>query len=162
VDIANANSANVNVLTHLEKPRVEYLIKQGKSFAEAKQQAQREIFAIFGFSPSQTPSEALNLTSNAMLIAISCILQNHTTTSEMAELMANISAGIKTNGTLNATLKTKLVNQAIALTIVDVNDNRTSLWRVRNNMETKYAEMGINVTIPDFESYVLAFIDANK
>jgi len=157
VDISGVNSANVNVLTNLEKPRVEYLVKQGKSFAEAKQQAQREVLAIFGFSPPQTTSEALNLTNDAMLIAISCIIQYNGSTGDMIELMANIAADIKTDGILkNTTLKTKLINQAVFLTTNWIDD--TFLQRIRDHLESKYP----NVTIPDFESYVQTFIAANQ
>ena len=46
-DISGKSDINVNVMTHLEKPRVEYLMKNGKSFADAKIQAQKEILSIF-------------------------------------------------------------------------------------------------------------------
>ncbi|MCL2130947.1 MAG: hypothetical protein FWH36_00610 [Lentimicrobiaceae bacterium] len=165
VDVTNASSANVNVLTHLEKQRVEYLVKQEKkSFSAAKKQAQNDVLAIFGFNSSQNLSEALNLTDNAMLIAISCILQgNSSVIGDLAELMANIAADIKTDGVLdNVALRSKLVNNAIILTTIDVNDNRTWLPRIRENLEAKYDEMGINVTIPDFESYIQGFVNSHN
>ena len=162
VDIKDVISANVNVLTHMEKPRVEYLIKQGTSFTDAKQQAQREILAVFSFNPSQTSSEALNLTSDAALIAISCILHsNRCIPGEVAELMANISTDIKTDGILdNTLLRKKLVDYATTLTTsphLD-GDESTYLQLIRKNLETKYP----SITIPNFESYIQAFIDANK
>ena len=159
VNIADVTSANLNVLTHLEKPRVEYLVKQGNSFSAAKQQALREILAIFGFSPSQTLSERLNLTDDAILIAISCILQgNSGVVGALVEFMVSISADIKEDGKLdNMALGAKLMHNAIFLTTIDVNDNRSWLPRIRENMEKKYP----NVTIPDFESYVQAFANSN-
>ena len=39
-DINNKTEININILTNLEKARVEYLIKSGKSFSEVKTQAQ--------------------------------------------------------------------------------------------------------------------------
>jgi len=154
VDLKDANSANVNVLTHLEKPRVEYLVKQEKmKFAEAKQQAQREVLAIFGIEPPESASESLNLTDNAALLAISCILQSYLSTGDMMELMANISADIKTDGVLDDTaLGTKLINNAYAVSLPIIS--------VRNNLTAKYAELGIDVTIPDFESYIQSFINS--
>jgi gas vesicle protein len=167
VDIQDVNSANVNILTHLEKPRVEYLVKQEKkSFSEAKQQAQQEVLAIFGFTLSNTTSEALDLTNNGMLLAISSILaatgddSGGLIQSQMVELMANISENIKTDGILDNTfLGTKLINKALWLS----SDNwvEQTLAKIRNNMETRYAELGLNVTIPDFESYVRAFANSN-
>ncbi|MCL2327250.1 MAG: hypothetical protein FWC39_01920 [Bacteroidetes bacterium] len=150
-DIKDANSVNVNVLTHLEKPRVEYLVKQGKNFAAAKQQAQREVLAIFGFENSENSSETLDLTNNAALLAISCILQGYLSTGDMMNLMANISADIKEDGTLdNSALGEKLTNNAYAVSL--------ALADIRSNITAKYAELGSNVTIPDFESYVLSFV----
>ncbi len=153
-DVSDINTVNVNVLTHLERARVEYLVQQNSmSFAAAKQQAQQEVLAIFGFSISGTiTSESLNLTENAILLAISCILQGPFSTGDMAELMADISTDIRTDGVLNNNaLGTKLIDNAINI----------SLSAVRVNLESKYAELGINVNIPDFETLVQSFIDSD-
>jgi len=163
VDIQDINSANVNVLTHLEKSRVEYLVKQEKkSFFEAKQQAQREVLAIFGFMPSNTSSEALNLVNDGMLLAISSILVTtgrcNIIQFNIVELMANISEDIKTDGTLdNTALGTELINSAWLLL---PGNWLISLERIRNNMEARYSELGLNVSIPDFESYITAFANS--
>jgi len=165
VDVKDANYANVNVLTHLEKPRVEYLVKQGKSFAEAKRQAQKEVLAIFDFTPSNTSSEALDLTHDGMLLAISTIIITLPFCDgaiNYMEFMANVSEDIKTDGILdNTALKTKLVKSAIRINTYD-KSVAVSLYWVRKYMEDRYAELGINVAVPNFESYVQAFIDANK
>ncbi|MCL2290007.1 MAG: hypothetical protein FWC34_04790 [Bacteroidetes bacterium] len=153
-DIENVNSVNVNVLTHLEKPRIEYLTKQqGVSFAAAKRQAQQEILAIFGFTPQESSSEMLNLTSDAKLLAISCILQGQLSTGDMVELMAQISADIRQNGKLNnIAIGSKLMNNAVSINL--------SLSEIRVNLTKKYAELGISVTIPDFENYIKTFINS--
>ncbi|MCL2511183.1 MAG: hypothetical protein FWF09_03945 [Bacteroidales bacterium] len=153
-DIEDVSSVNVNVLTHLEKQRVEYLAKQEKkNFSAAKQQAQQEVLAIFGFEPIETSSEVLNLTNDAILLAISCILQGYLSTGDVTELMANIIADIKEDGKLdNIDLGSKLMNNAYSISL--------SLSTVRNNLTKKYSELGINVTIPDFESYIEAFINS--
>ncbi|MDR0606324.1 MAG: hypothetical protein LBG80_18765, partial [Bacteroidales bacterium] len=152
VDITAVNSANVNVLTHLEKPRVEYLVKQGIGFAAAKKQAQREVLAIFGFDAAITSSESLNLTTDTALLALSCILQGALSTGDMMELMANISADIKTDGKLdNKNLGSRLINNASVF----------SSSVVRDNLANKYAELDNNVVIPDFESYIQSFLNSN-
>jgi hypothetical protein len=155
-DISQVNSANVNVLTHLEKSRVEYLVQQkGISFSAAKKQAQTEVLKIFNLSlPTDSTSESLNLSAggnnNAILLAISCILQGPLSTADMSELMANIISDIKTDGTLdNATLGSQLIDNARLI----------SLPVVRQNLVAKYAELGIsNVAIPDFEKQVQTFL----
>ena len=154
VDVEDVNSANVNVLTHLERARVEYLVQEESlGFAEAKKQAQKEVMDIFGFSIKEPSTfELLDLTNDAALLAISCILQGLLSTSEMAEFMANIITDIRTDGVLdNPDLKTKLIDNAIL----------APLSSVRDNMTVKYAELGMDVVIPDFENYVTAFIGDN-
>jgi hypothetical protein len=65
---------------------------------------------------------------------------------------------------LNNALGKKLIDNAITLTEINYGygdyGDRTYLWHVRNHLETKYAELGINVTIPDFESYIQSFVNS--
>src|SRR6056297_823408 len=42
-------AVNVNLLSHLEKQRIHYLMSEGAIFSQAKEQAQEEILDIFGF-----------------------------------------------------------------------------------------------------------------
>jgi len=100
-DISEVSSANVNVLTHLERSRVEYLVQQqGLSFDAAKAQAQQEVLALFDLElPEDATSESLNLTNSGILLAASCILHGHLSTGDMSELMADIISDIKTDFT---------------------------------------------------------------
>lgn len=151
-DVSNVNSANINVLTHLEKSRVEYLVKnEGKDFHTAKNQAFRDILNLFHFSiPEKTTSETMNLTNDAMLLAISCIIQGRTSAVEMSELMANLSEDIRQDGTLdNNALGAQLATNARFLPLV----------QIRENMESKYKELGIEAEVPDFEKYVADFLE---
>ncbi|MFT3751646.1 MAG: hypothetical protein QM800_01830 [Paludibacter sp.] len=155
-DISEVNSANINVLTHLERSRVEYLVQQGGlTFATAKKQAQQEVLAIFSLAmPTDSTSESLNLSAigdnNAMLLAISCILQGVLTTGDMSELMGNIIADIKTDG--------KLDNTSLGSALID-NARLIDLAKVRTNLQTKYTQLGmVDIVIPDFEKYVREFI----
>lgn len=153
-NVRDIYSANVNVLTHLEKSRVEYLVQQQEmNFADAKIQAQREVFAIFGFDPEGGLSEQLNLTEDAKLLAISCILQGYLSTGDMMQLMADIITDIRPDGALdNILLGTKLMNNSAAII--------RSLAEIRSNIEAKYAELGLEVTIPDFESHITSFLNS--
>jgi hypothetical protein len=155
VDVFDKNSANVNVLTHLEKSRVEYLVQQkGYSFKDAKKQAQTEVLNIFSLSlATDSASESLNLTAlgnnNAILLAVSCILQGCLSTADMSELMANIISDIRTDG--------KLDDAALGSELID-NARLISLDNVRLNLQNKYNSMGVsNIVIPDFEKYVTDF-----
>lgn len=155
-DVSQVNSANVNVLTHLEKSRVEYLVEhKGLSFQESKKQAQREVLAIFSLElATDSTSESLNLSENgddnAILLALSCILQGTSTTAEMSELMANIISDIKTDGTLD--------NAALGSMLFD-NARLIDLAKVRSNMEDRYIAQGVtDFNIPDFEKQVQNFL----
>lgn len=153
-DITGKSDININILTHLEKSRVEYLIKNGKSFAESKIQAQKEILAIFNIDKSNIKtSENLNISEggddNGILLAISSILQGYRSESEMTELLSNISNDIKEDGTLNSdTLGSALINHAIIL-------DTTS---IKNNLAKRYNDIGAKASIPEFGKYIANFI----
>lgn len=153
-DIKDISTVNVNILTHLEKQRVSYLIKQNKTFSEAKKTAQREILSIFGFSPGDiNNSEMLDISvnneSNAILLAISTILQGNRSVGDLTELLANISNDIKDDGNLNdEALLTGLRNSTKELVLTSI----------RSNLEKRYQNLGVVATIPDFEKYVKAFL----
>jgi hypothetical protein len=153
-DLTNKSSLNVNVLSNLEKNRVDYLISNGSSFADAKNQAQNEILSIFEISKSNMlESEQLDITKsgddNAILLAVSVILQGYLTVSDLSELLANISTDIREDGILNSqSIGSKLINNAQMIKL----DN------VRQNLESKYEEFGLVIIVPDFEKYVNQFI----
>jgi len=75
-DLTDKNSLNVNLLSHLEKGRVYYLISRGARFLDAKKTAQGEILKMFSFEKSDMPvSELLDISKegddHAILLAIS-------------------------------------------------------------------------------------------
>ena len=153
-DISDISSVNVNILTHLERRRVEYLINQNMSFAQAKQTAQSEILAMFGFENSEMEdSENLNITideeGNAILLAISVILQGNRSVAALTELLAGISGDLRVDGELtDESILENLRNSSLQL----------NLPEIRQNLESRYAALGIEANIPEFESYVAAFL----
>ena len=152
VDISESNTFNINVLTHLERARTEYLIKEEKkTFTEAKKQAQKEVLNIFSMNmPTTTLSESLNITNDAQLLAVSCILQGPLSTGELMEFMTNISLDIREDGILdNQALGSRLIDNALVL----------SLQEIRENIESMYAKINNTVKLPDFERYIQQFIE---
>ncbi len=154
-DVTDKPNLNINVLSHLEKPRVEYLISEGESFEDAKKQAQKEILSVFEIEkPDIALSEQLDISKegedNGILLAVSVILQGYRTVAELSELMANIITDMREDGTLDTEeLGNSLINQASVLNLTDV----------RQNLETKYAQMDMEYKLPDFETYVDQFIE---
>ncbi len=154
-DLTNKNSLNVNTLSHLEMDRIKYLISQGSTFEDAKRQVQSEILEIFSISKSDIPeSELLDISKdgddNAILLAVSLILQGLRTDAELSELLANIITDIREDGQLNnANLGTELINHARLLNFA----------RIRENLTVRYQELGLGVKIASFEKYIQYFID---
>ena len=156
--ISDERNININVLTHLEKARVEYLMTNNSlTIDEAKSQAQSEVLAIFNISESIDSSENLDISSqtagDAVLIAVSSILQGFRSESEYSELMANIITDIRTDGELNSSsLGSQLISQAALLNASDIT----------NNLQSRYESLGMNISVPEFESYITNFINTNE
>lgn len=154
-DLSNKSSLNVNVLSSLEKNRVYYLISQGESFSDAKKKAQHEILSIFEIDKEEIgESEQLDISKpgddNAILLAVSVILQGYLSVSELSELLANISTDIREDGQLNS--------QAIGSTLIN-NAKTIDLAAIRSMLKSRYELLGLNISVPDFESYVNQFIE---
>lgn len=49
-DIRYRTSINVNILSHLEKSRIEYLVANGSTFSVSKRQAEQEILSMFSIT----------------------------------------------------------------------------------------------------------------
>ena len=139
-DITDVNSLNVNILTHLERQRIIYLIQnEDLSFSDAKKQAGREVLDIFKLSlPDDVPAESLDLTEDVLLLAVSVIVQGQLSTGDMSELLANISSDIRTDGKLdNPVLGSQLMNNVAFL----------DLEQVKSNIEERYSILGITVDV---------------
>jgi hypothetical protein len=154
-DVSNKSSVNINLLTHLEKARIEYLISEGIDFQDAKKQALSEIIKIFSINEAtETTSETLDIAKkgddNGKLLAISLILQGYRSEGELTELLSNISTDIREDGILdNKTLGSELINHAVYL----------NLNSIRENLEKRFSDLGVNAEVPDFEKYINAFIE---
>lgn len=157
-DITNKPSININILSNLEKGRIDYLLAHGNSFSMAKKQAEKEVLKIFSISkPDIAESELLNISQdgddNAILLAISVITEGFRTEADLSEMLANISTDISTDGELNSdTLGSLLINDARLF----------DLAKIRTNIENRYASLGMTVTVPNFEKYVRIFLDSSK
>jgi len=152
-DITDISTVNVNLLTHLEKSRVEKLISQGETFSAAKAKAQSEILGLFGFSStSMKSSESLDISvnseSNAILLAISIILQGNRTVGDLTELLANIATLLETGNVPAESFAPTLRQNILEL----------NLSTIRTNLESRFQQLGGNATIPNFEKYINDFM----
>ncbi len=60
-DLEKRETVNINLLTHFEYKRVLNLVKEGKTFAEAKKQAAKEVLGAFGVKIDVSSAEDLNI-----------------------------------------------------------------------------------------------------
>lgn len=157
-DVTNNSTLNVNVLSTLEKGRVETLVSSGLSFAVAKKKAMEEILAIFNLSKTDIQnSELLDINKpgddNAILLAISVILQGYRSEAQLSEFLANINSDFSTDGKLdNADLQTELISHAKFLNVS----------RIKANMVKRYTEIGSTSQVPEFEKYLNQFIEKSS
>lgn len=154
-DISDQTTINVNILTHLEKARVEFLLKSGEDFAASKLQAEKEILAIFNIEKEDIKNfESLTISDsgddNGILLALTAILQGYRSESEVTELMAAISNDIKEDGTLDdSSLGSELINHAVYLDTTAISEN----------LSQRYQAIGSTATIPSFGKYITNFIE---
>jgi surface protein len=154
VDLSSTNSVNLNILTHLMRPRIEYLLSDGKTFLNATQQARNELLGVFGFSlSSDETAESFDISQNvesaAILLAVSVIMQGSSGTGELSELLATFSDNFRTLGVItNPQILTKLRLNAINL------DYDT----IQENLINRYQNLGESASIPDFREKVSIFL----
>jgi hypothetical protein len=156
--LGESSTVNINILTHLIKDRITILMMTGKTFEEAKSQAQQELLGFFGIELTgdlsfETADISENTELNAALLAISVVTQRNTASSsgqstlvaELTQLLANMSSDFMIDG--------EITSQTIVDTLL-YNISVANLVSVRNNMVKRYAEIGFTVSVPDFEKYV--------
>ena len=161
IDITDKQSINVNILTHVIKGRIENLVSNGQSYQSAYEQAKSEFLDFLGVTdPFDTNFEELDISQNndqdAVLLAFSIITQRYsnnmseipTLTAELTQLLTNINTDFKTDGQIN--------NQSIIDTIL-YNITKADVIEIRENIENKYADLGLTTTIPNFEKYIDIF-----
>ena len=148
-NVENRNSVNVNLITHLEFDRVKKLVHNGKSFNEAKRQAEEELLACFAITDEITSPENISLTDNnknsAMLLAISTVMLYDKSEAEFTEFIAKFSSDFADNG--------KIDNSLIRETISEGEKNAHPK-EVIERMKEFYANKGVTMECDDFSQFI--------
>ncbi len=165
-DLNNEETVNVNVLTHITKARIEKLVADGLSFGDAKRKAESEFQDFLGVTDHfnqgfEQMSIATSGDFNAMLLAFSVILQRPsnflevvpTLPAELTWLMTNLSTDFADNGAVDS--------EALVDTLLYNISLQDQLY-IRHHLEDYYSGLGLNVEIPDFESYITMFQAAHQ
>ena len=152
--IDSEDPINVNVITALERPRIEYLVKNEQlRFEDAKKKAQYEILKAFEIeNNSLESSEKLDITKsgtgNSILLGISSIIQGYRTDAQVSELISNMATDFREDGELNSVISgSKLLSHAEFL----------NPSKIKKNIEDKFEQFGKTVNVPDFESIINDF-----
>lgn len=162
VDLKNQEHVNINVLTHLEKERIEYLVSQGYTFQEASDKANYELMWFFGImGKTDVRFENLDISQNneynAILLAVSIVAERKTidvngitfVASHTADLLSKLSFDFEKDGQ---------IGDLDAISTLNYNAyHRGNTSKIRANIENHYMNLGDSVFIPNFEKYLSIF-----
>ena len=151
VDLSNSNTVNVNVLTHLKYARIKNLIATGKSFTEANNTAQRELFKAFAleqFANKEVSSFTITAGTDeaAALIAISSLLLVDRSEAELTEYLAKLCEDFGKNGVFSEEIKTEIESDKSKLAY--------RLTDIRENIIERYKDLGIDVKVKNILQYI--------
>lgn len=151
-DVSDQSQVNINLLTHLEYERVQVLLEQQEiSIAEAKREADREIFAAFYDEGDYDNVERLNIFGNgegdAALLAINILMLGNDSEADFMERFAKLGEDLASDGVWNdSLLKAQIADIACVASLAG------QLPKIRKNIEAwKIA------SVPAYESYFNRF-----
>ena len=153
-DVSDRNTINVNLLTHLEYERVNYLVtEQNLKVDEAKKQAQKEILDIFNIDNTNfSNSEDLNIAGasdeDGALLAISVLLQGDQSESQLSELLTKIAIDMEEDGEWNDDAKKNAIADWAAEIILS-----GRIATIRSNVE----KWQLSSIVPNFEKHINNF-----
>lgn len=152
-DLSEEGNTNINLLTTLESDRIRWLVtNEDMEVADARRQAEQEIYDVFhiplevgdsGFDKADISKAG---DGNAVLLAISAILQGSRTEAELSELIAKISSELQNTGTLG---KSDLAEQ------IRAGGMGLDYRQIASNLESRYSQLGLSgYVIPPFEDFL--------
>ena len=153
-DLQEGSQTNVNLLTTLTYNRIKNLVaNEGKSIADAGQQAERELYTALGIPADMQPSVscgAMNIANNGegdgLLLAISAVMQEGRSVGELSEYIAKFSADLADDGRVEQTLLEKFN--------LDGAHKYSFEKKIKDNLEARYKYLGVECNIPDYAKYL--------
>lgn len=145
VDLSKSETVNVNILTHIKYQRVLHLIVQGKTYAEANDQAQKELFKAFGLEKyagkdASQYSIIEGTDESAALVAISSLILAERTEAAVTEYLARLCREFGENGEFSTDTKAQIKEDREKLA--------EKLSDIRYNIRSRYNDLGIDVEVP--------------
>lgn len=153
-DVSERNTANVNLLTHLEYDRMYYLVTHDKvRFKDAKKRVRNEILSAFyidtvGIKNSEDLTVFGETKGDAALLAISILLQGDRDIAHLTELLTEISKDMELDGKWDNEETRKAVAEWVMLAEAD-----GRYAEFRKNVKS----WGLSDTVPEFETMLHHF-----
>ena len=151
VPVSENLRSNLNILTTLSRKRIINLVNDGElTYEDAKTQAEEEVLLVFNVSSATVEGfDQMDISGNnesdAVLLAISIMLQGEGSVSDLSTLTSTIIEDIENDGILdNTNARDQIIQNAADI----------SLPEVRANLTSKYAELGLTIDVPDFETFI--------
>ncbi len=157
-DLKDRKNVNINLLTELEYERLMYLVtEKGKTFAEAKVQAEKEVLAAFDIAGSFEEFENLNIfesgDENAALLAVSVMMQAETDDAGLAKRVEKFADSFVETGEW----KDSATKKAISEWAVEATANG-KLDSIRKNVEA----WNDGDKVAAFEKFIEAYADGDS
>ncbi|MBP3426414.1 MAG: hypothetical protein J6K81_06845 [Rikenellaceae bacterium] len=96
---------NINLFTTLTKPRIKRLLREGQAYSTAVGNAQEELLTALGESIETDDFTDIDITdtnsSDAILLAYACIIQQNRSMSQIASLIQNAALELESAGRLS-------------------------------------------------------------
>jgi len=148
---------NINILTHIIKDRMEYLIENGSTFESAKTQAVTELFSGLGWTAIDPNTSSV--ATNANLLFLSAAICKNRTVAEVSSLLTALSADLA-DGTIDLTI---LDSSFSAVDIAIITSNLNSLYGSCPDIATVKAQVMtqrslIDTTLKIFTVSPIAYI----
>lgn len=157
-DVSNISTVNINLLTHIIKPRIEELASTGLDFNSSRIQAQNELLTVMGSNAGVSGNfETFDLSGNGFLLAMSLLFQRNNSfgyqmgynyTAELSSLLSNFRSDFANNGVID--------NSNIIDTLV-YNAQRIDLVDCKSDLQNYYSGLGLNFSGNGFEQYIYNF-----
>lgn len=155
VEFSDEKIININILSSLGRKRIKYLIlNEDKTYSEAKSQAEKEVLLAFNITESIQKDMNINFNemdisksgeSNAILLAISAIVQGNNSVAKLTEFIAKIADDLESDGVISSQLLIKEITE---------NSVNLDLASVRKNLIDRFEELKVEYTISEFEKFV--------
>lgn len=154
IQVSEDTKSNINILTTLSRQRIKYLmLEEVKSYQEAKIQAEKEVLRAFNIpahiianlGPFQDLDISQEGTGNAILLAISCVLQGNNEDGELSELITKFANDLESDGSIDTDFVINKINEGGA----HVEPNL-----IKNNLTQRFESLDVDYSLPNFEFYI--------